>query len=81
MALADPSKPAWADAFRFLCGHPDTERPMLDSFRETLEQMGVEPSGTDPETGEPGYRLEDVARAMGVPEAELELDGRDAADR
>lgn len=72
-ALSDPSNPAWADAFGFLSGHPDTAQLMLETFRETLEQMGVEPSGIDPVTGEPGYRLEDVARAMGVSEADLQV--------
>jgi len=71
-ALADPSSPVWADAFGFLSEHPETAQFMLDTFRETLQQMGVEPSGTDPVTGEPGYGLADVARAMGVPEAELD---------
>jgi hypothetical protein len=73
IALSDPSNPAWADAFRFLSGHPDTAQLMLATFRETLEQMGVEPSGTDPVTGEPGYRLEDVVRAMGVSEADMDV--------
>lgn len=35
--------------------------------------MGVEPSGTDPVTGDPVFRLEDVAGAMGVSEAGLDL--------
>jgi len=55
MALADPSNPAWAEAFGFLSSHPDTAETMLETFKETLAQMGVEPSGTDPVTGEAAY--------------------------
>lgn len=72
LALANPSSPGWSDAFRFLSDNPETAALMLDTFRETLEQMGVEPTGADPVTGEPGYSLTDVARAMGVPEDGLE---------
>lgn len=68
----DPSNALWADAFRFLCDHPETAREMLETFQETLAQMGVEPCGVDPATGEPGFRLEDVAPAMGVPTADLD---------
>ena len=71
-ALANPGTPAWAEAFGFLARHPDSAALMLRTLRETLEQMGVEPSGTDPVTGEPGYSLADVARAMGIPEADLD---------
>jgi hypothetical protein len=72
LALADPSRPDWADAFRFLASHPQTAQLMLDTFQETLEQMGVAPSGTDPVTGAPAYSLADVARAMGIPQADLD---------
>jgi hypothetical protein len=71
-ALADPSSPAWGEAFGFLVSHPDTAAMMLETFSETLAQMGVEPSGTDPQTGGPAYQLRDVARAMGIPEADLD---------
>jgi hypothetical protein len=46
---------------------------MLETFRETLAQMTVEPSGADPVTGESGFRLEDVACATGVPQADLNV--------
>jgi hypothetical protein len=71
-ALSDPSRPDWGDAFRFLAAHPETAQLMLETFQETLEQMGVEPSGTDPVTGAPAYNLADVARAMGIPQADLD---------
>ena len=70
--LANPASPEWAEAFGFLAGHPDSAALMLETFRETLEQMGVEPSGTDAVTGEPKYSLADVARAMGIPEVDLD---------
>jgi|APFre7841882724_1041349.scaffolds.fasta_scaffold321296_1 hypothetical protein len=70
--LADPSNPAWAAAFAFLSAHPETASLMIETFRETLEQMGVAPSGTDPVTGEPAYGLREIAQAMGVPEADLD---------
>ncbi len=73
MALASPGSPDWADAFGFLSRHPRTTQVMLETFRETLEQMGVEPTDTDPVTGEPAFGLADVARAMGVPAEDLEL--------
>lgn len=73
LALADPTSPTWAHAFRMLASNPETAGLMLETFRETLEQMGVEPSGADPVTGEPEFNLNDVARAMGVPEASLEI--------
>ena len=72
VALADPSNPAWGEAFRFLSGHPDTAEMMIETFTETLEQMGVEPTGTDPATGWPAYALADIAHAMGLPEADLD---------
>ena len=72
MALASPGSPDWADAFAFLSRHPRTTQVMLETFRETLEQLGVEPSDTDPVTGEPAFSLADVARAMGVPAEDLE---------
>ncbi len=72
MTLGDPSDPAWGAAFAFLSSHAETAALMLETFRETLESMGVEPSGTDPATGEPAYGLSDIARAMGVPESDLD---------
>lgn len=45
---------------------------MIETFRETLEQMGIPPTGTDPITGEPSYGLRDIARALGMPEADLD---------
>ncbi len=80
IVLADPANPSWADAFRFLSGHPDTARFVLETFQETLEQMGVKPSGTDPVTSEPRYRLEDVAGALGVPESDLDPDAVEPSD-
>ena len=65
--LSNPEDPRWADAFSFLAQQPDTAQLVMETFRETLEQMGVEPTGKDPFTGEPSYSLADVARAMGVP--------------
>lgn len=70
--LADPSNPRWATAFAFLTSHPETAALMTETFRETLGQMGIAPSGTDPLTGEPVYGVRDVALAMGVPEADLD---------
>lgn len=72
LVLADPTHAGWSQAFRFLCDHPDTAAVMLDTFRDTLAELGVEPSGTDPQTGEPAYNLGDVARAMGIPEGDLD---------
>lgn len=72
LVLADPTHSAWSQAFRFLCDHPETAAVMLDTFRDTLAELGIAPSGTDPETGEPAYALGDVARAMGIPEADLD---------
>ncbi|MCU0833359.1 MAG: hypothetical protein MUC77_02810 [Chromatiaceae bacterium] len=71
LVLADPTDAAWSQAFRFLCDHPETAGIMLDTFRDTLMELGIEPSATDPKTGEPTYALGDVARAMGIPEADL----------
>ena len=70
--LSNPEDPRWADAFGFLAQQPETAQLVMETFRETLEQMGVEPTGRDPSTGEPSYSLADVARAMGVPADELE---------
>ena len=80
VALADPSSPNWGDAFRFLADQPETERLMLETFGETLEQMGVRPTGADPVTGAPAYSLSDVARAMGVPEADLDAAVRESGE-
>jgi len=73
MTLSDPSNPEWGEAFEFLMQHPDTSQLMIETFRDTMKQMGIEPSGLDPVTGEPTYTLKDVARAMGIPETELDL--------
>lgn len=81
MTLANPEDPEWADAFRFLSEHPRTTQMMVETFQDTLQQMGVEPTGTDPATGEPSFRLSDVARAMGVPEEDLELPAGEAGKR
>ncbi len=72
IVLSYPTDPRWGAAFAFLSEHPDTAQMMLENFREVLEQMGVEPSGTDPGTGAPAYSLADVARAMGVRESDLD---------
>jgi hypothetical protein len=71
-ALANPGDPRWGAAFAFLSAHPDTASLMVESFRETLEQVGIAPTGTDPDTGEPSFGLRDIARALGVPEADLD---------
>ena len=73
MALSNPSDPDWGDAFRWLSSNPETAALMQEVFRETLEQMGIEPSETDPLSGEPSYSLADIARALGASEAELDL--------
>lgn len=71
LTLSDPSSPGWGDAFRFLAAQPETAEMMLETFRETLEAMGVEPAGRDAVSGEPAYSLSDVARAMGISENDL----------
>jgi hypothetical protein len=71
-ALADPTDPNWGGAFGLLAGHPGTAQFMLETFAETLAEMGVVPSGVDAASGEPAYSLDDVARALGVPGAELD---------
>jgi hypothetical protein len=71
-ALADPADPNWGAAFGLLADHPGTAQFMLETFAETLAEMNVVPSGIDPATGEPAYSLDDVARALGVPGAELD---------
>jgi hypothetical protein len=73
MALGTPGTPDWAAAFGYLSRHPETAEMMLATFRETLAQMGVAPTGTDPQTGEPVFSLEDVARAMGMSEQDLHV--------
>jgi hypothetical protein len=73
MALADPTNPAWGAAFAFLASHPETASTLIETFRETLAELGVESTGTDPATGEPVFDLKAVARAMGLPESDLEL--------
>ena len=71
-ALSDPSSANWLAAFAYLSQHPETAELMLETFRETLEQMGIAPSGVDEQSGEPAYSLRDVARAMGIPESDLD---------
>ncbi len=67
-ALGDPGNPAWGAAFAYLSAQPDTATLMIETFRETLEELGIPPTGTDPATGKPAYALADIARAMGVSE-------------
>jgi len=73
VALATPGAPDWGAAFGYLARHPETAEMMVETFRETLAQMGIAPTGTDPQTGEPAYSLEDIARAMGMPEEDLDM--------
>lgn len=70
--LSDPSNPTWGAAFAYLSSHPETASLMIETFRETLEQMGVAPTGTDPASGEPSFSLRDIARALGVSETDLD---------
>lgn len=72
MALSNPADPQWGEAFRFLAAHPETARMMLDTFQDTLKDMGAQPGGVDPSSGEPVYTLQDVARALGIPESDLD---------
>ncbi len=76
--LSDPSNEQWVQAFAFLFTNPKTSEMMLETFRDTLKDMGAEPGSIDPATGEPVYTLADVARAMGIPESDLSQ-GVDAA--
>jgi hypothetical protein len=71
-ALADPESPRWLAAFAWLSRHPETAELILETFRATLVEMGVRPTGADPATGEAVFSLEDVARALGLSEAELD---------
>lgn len=71
-ALSDPGSPAWGDAFAYLSCQPETASLMIETFRETLEELGIPPTGIDAGTGEPAYALADIARAMGVPERDME---------
>lgn len=66
-ALADPGDPNWGVAFALLASQPETARIMLETFAETLEAMGLTPSGTDPATGQPTFSIEEVASALGIP--------------
>ena len=66
-ALSTPNSPDWINAFAFLAQHPDTAQLIVTTFAETLEQMGMEPTGYDPSSGEPEFSPEDVARALGIP--------------
>jgi len=70
--LADPSDPRWLAAFAWLSRHPETASMILETFRETLEEMGAQPSGVDPRSGEPVFSVEDVARALGISGSDLE---------
>ena len=70
-ALSNPGSADWAQAFAFLFTHPDTSEMMLETFRETLQDMGAEPTGMDPRTGEAIYTLSDASRALGIAESEL----------
>jgi hypothetical protein len=70
--LSDRSDPLWGEAFQFLLDHPRTAELMRESFRATLAQLGVDPSGVDPDTGEPIYGLREVAGTLGMSEADLE---------
>ncbi len=70
--LSDPSNAQWAQAFAYLFTHPETSEMMLETFRDTLKDMGAEPGSIDPSTGEPVYSLADVAKAMGIPETDLD---------
>lgn len=47
-------------------------RVMIETYRETLEQMGVSPTGTDPVAGEPSFGQQGIARALGVPRSDLD---------
>ena len=71
LALSNTEDPDWMAAFSFFSAHPETSRLMLETFEDTLTDMGVEPGGMDPTTGEPIYTLADVAKALGIPEEEL----------
>ena len=70
--LADPADARWAEAFGFLAAQPETAQLMRETFRDTLREMGAEAGGVDPATGEPMYTLADVARALGIPETDLD---------
>jgi hypothetical protein len=65
--LADEVDPSWGAAFALFASQPEKAQLMLDTFAETLEQLGVPPSGFDPASGQPAYSLDDVSRALGVP--------------
>ncbi len=69
--LSNPGSPQWAQAFAFLFTHPDTSEMMLETFQETLRDMGAEATGTDPVSGEPVYTLVDASKALGIAETEL----------
>jgi hypothetical protein len=70
--IAEPADPRWLAAFALLSRHPETAGMVQEAFRETLEEMGVPPSGVDRRTGEPVFGLGTVARTLGVPEEALE---------
>jgi hypothetical protein len=77
LILSDPSHPSWGDAFDFLSRHPETAGLMLETFRDTLHQMGLSPSGTDPATREATYGLTEVARTLGVLESDLDASAQE----
>lgn len=70
--LADQNDPQWGAAFAYLVAHPATAALMLEVFQETLDQLGVTPSGRDPTSDEPIYTLEDIALALGVSVKDIE---------
>lgn len=70
--LAEPDHPRWAEAFSYLAMEPDAGQLLIEAFRDSLEEMGVEPSAQDPVTGEPAYALADIAAAVGVSAEDLE---------
>lgn len=70
--LGNPEDPRWLQAFSVLARHPETAAAIQATFRETMEEMGLRPSGVDPASGEPVYNADDIARALGIPEGELE---------
>ena len=70
--LADPGNPRWTEVFGFLAMEPETGQIMIEAFRESPEEMGTEPTGTDPVKSWPAHALVDIARAMGVPAEELD---------
>jgi hypothetical protein len=73
--LANPEDPRWFQAFALLMRHPGSAPVVQEAFRETLEALGARSTGVDPTTGQAVFRVEDVARALGVPAEALEAAG------